>query len=234
MNLVFFAFILLSLVAGIICYLTTNNIIFGVVIFAIYVLFYLLFCHKKIKKYNDLIRRVHSCYFFINSFIISLSVKESIAEGYESGIRIQDKKLHLYTNELNGLNDIEKVTYLKNYFNLAIYKMFLNILEVYQDQGGNILAMSDNLIRETTRVEKTLNESNQIGFKHLVEFILLWLLSFVILLFMKFGIQEFYNRMLENPIFGPLILVFFIICLASIYLFIISFTNLSIKEDKML
>ncbi len=109
--------------------------------------------------------------------------------------------------------------------------MFLNILEIYQDQGGNILTMSDNLIRECTRVEKTLIESNNLGIKHLIEFIVLWSLSFGVLLFLKFGIGDFYDKMLLNPIFPPLILLFFFIFLISIHFFLKSFTNLSVKEE---
>ena len=168
---------------------------------------------------------------FINSFLITLSVKESISDAYESGLRIQDSQLHLFANELNELSDDEKVKYLKNYFKLAIYKMFLNVFEIYQDQGGNILSMSENLIRETTRTEKVVNESSNLGIKHLIEFIVLWSLSFAVLLFMKFGIGEFYNKMLQNPIFAPLIFVFFLLCLVSIHLFLKNFMNLSIKED---
>ncbi len=224
-------FLILSIVVGIMCYLTTSNLYFALGIFLIFILYFFLFQYKKFKKYFSIVRRVHSCYFFVNSFIVSMSVKESYEEAYNSGIRINDSKLQFYCNELNDLSDYEKVKYLRNYFKLAIYKMFLNILEIYQEQGGNILTMSDNLIRECTRTEKTLIESYNLGIKHIIEFIILWALSFGVLLFLKFGIGDFYDKMLQNPIFPPLILVFFFIFLISIHLFFKTFTNLTIKED---
>lgn len=224
-------FVILSLVTGVVCFLTTSNLYFAIGILLIFILYFFIFQYKKFNKYYSLVRRVHSCYFFINSFVVTLSVKESYEEGYKSGLRVQDAKLHLYANELSELNDYEKVKYLRNYFQLAIYKMFLNVLEIYQDQGGNILNMSDNLIRECTRTEKTLVDSYNLGIKHLIEFIILWSLSFGVLLFLKFGIGDFYEKMLDNPIFAPLILVFFIIFLLSIHFFLKSFTNLSVKED---
>lgn len=225
------SFIAISTLIAVICFLTTSNIFYAVAIFLVFTAYFFIYLFKKLKKYNLLIKRVHSCYFFINSFLITLSVKESISDAYESGLRIQDSQLHLFANELNELSDDEKVKYLKNYFKLAIYKMFLNVFEIYQDQGGNILSMSENLIRETTRTEKVVNESSNLGIKHLIEFIVLWSLSFAVLLFMKFGIGEFYNKMLQNPIFAPLIFVFFLLCLVSIHLFLKNFMNLSIKED---
>ncbi|MBQ0008846.1 MAG: hypothetical protein KBS97_00990 [Firmicutes bacterium] len=226
------SYLITTLVVAVFCYLTTSNIFFGIAVIVIYSAYYFLYLYKRIKNYNSLVKRVHSCYFFINSFLITLSVKESFAEAYESGLRVQDSQLHLFTNELNELSDYDKVKYLKNYFKLAIYKMFLNVLEIYQDQGGNILTMSDNLMRECTRTEKTLTDSSNLGVKHLIEFIILWALSFAILLFMKFGIREFYDKMLKNPIFSPLIFIFFLLCLLSVHLFIKNFMDLSIKEDK--
>ena len=224
-------FVILSLAVGVVCFLTTNNVYFGIGIFAIFALYFFLFQYKRFAKYFSLVRRVHSCYFFINTFVVTMSVKESYEDAYQSALRLKDSKLQMYADELMELSSYEKVKYLRNYFQLAMYKMFLNILEIYQDQGGNILTMTDNLIRECTRTEKTLLESYNLGIKHLIEFIILWALSFGVLLFLKFGIGDFYDRMLENPIFAPLILVFFLIFLASTHLFLKSFTNLTVKED---
>lgn len=225
-------FFIVSILISFICFVATSNLYFAIAVFVIYEGYYFIYLFKKFKYYRSLVNRVHTCYFFINSFLITLSVKESYFEAYQSGLRIEDPQLHLFANELNELSDIEKVNYLKNYFKLAIYKMFLNTLEIYQDQGGNILAISENLMRECVRIEKTLNESSNLGIKHLIEFIVLWALSFAVLLFMKFGIGEFYNRMLSYSIFTSMIFGFFLLCLLSLHLFIKNFINLSIKEDK--
>lgn len=193
---------------------------------------YFLLIRKDFKRYFSLIDRVHSSYHFINSFIITLSVKDSFEDAYQNAIRLRNPILNAETNELNDLIPLDRVRYLKDYFNLAIYKMFLNVVDLYIDQGGNILNMSENLIRECTRAEKTLSETLSIGYKHLSEFITLWVLSFGILIFIKFSINDFYMQMLKNPIISPLIMVFFLICIVSINLFIKGFTNLTIKEDN--
>ena len=164
-------FTFISLAVAVLCFITTSNIYFSLAIFAIYIAYYFLIQYKRIKKYKSLVNRVHSCCFFINSFLITMSVKESFEDGYFSGLRVKNPELIMFTNELNELAYSERVIYLKNYFKLAIYKMFLNVLDIYQDQGGNILTMSDNLIRECSRTEKTLNDSSSLGIKHLVEFI---------------------------------------------------------------
>lgn len=223
-------FIILGIFLGILCYFSIINIIFSMVIFVIFVADYFIFMRKKFIHYFSLIERVHTSYHFINSFVISLSVKDSLEDAYQNGIRINNARLNAETKELNEMPAIERVRYLYGYFNLSIYKVFLNVLDLYQDQGGNILNMADNLLRECTRTEKTLNETLSIGYKHLTEFLILWLMSFAILLFMRFSIKEFYLMMLKNALVAPLIFIFFIICVASINLFVNSFTNLTIKE----
>ena len=129
------------------------------------------------------------------------------------------------------MNIIERIRFLRSYFNLAIYKMFINIIELHQEQGGSILNISDSLIRECTRVEKTLSESNSIGKRHLVEFIILWLLSFLIMVFLRFALSSFYSMMIKSNIMLILISGFYLIFLASLHLFLAKFADISIKED---
>ena len=223
-------FIFLAIFLGILCYISTKNLVFSIIILVIFVADYFLLMRKKFTHYFSLIERVHTSYHFINSFVISLSVKDSLEDAYQNGIRINNARLNAETKELNEMAVLDRVRYLYGYFNLSIYKVFLNVLDLYQDQGGNILNMADNLLRECTRTEKTLSDTISIGYKHLTEFLILWLMSFAILLFMRFSIEEFYMMMLKSPFVTPLIFVFFIICIGSINLFVNSFTNLTIKE----
>ena len=225
-------FIFIGFFLGFLCYISTINYIYSAVLVVIFIVDYFVLMRKKITHYFDLIERVHTSYHFINSFIITLSVKDSFEDAYQNGIRINNARLNAETKELTEMPTIERVRYLQGYFKLSIYKMFLNVLDLYQDQGGNILSMSDNLLRECTRTEKTLNDTLSLGYKHLIEFIILWLLSLVILLFMRFSIEQFYVLMLKNVFIVPMIFGFFLLCIGSINLFINSFTGLTVKEEQ--
>ena len=225
-------FILLGFLLGTVCYLSTNSYIFSVLTFLILEVDYFVLMRKKFINCYSLIERVHTSYHFINSFIVSMSVKDSLEDAYLNGTRINNARLNAETKELTEMPVIDRVRYLKGYFNLSIYKMFLNVLDLYQDQGGNILNMSDNLIRECTRTEKVLSDTLAIGYKHLSEFIILWIMSFGILLFMRFSLVEFYQSMLNTPLIIYMLFVFFLICIASINLFVNAFTNLTIKEEQ--
>lgn len=184
-------------------------------------------------NYHDKQQRIHACYHFINSFIISMSVKESVEDAYQAGIRSPNKELNEITNELTQMNAYDRIIYLRDYFNLGVYKMFINVLDLYQDQGGNILSMSEELISESTRIENVLTQSTSISSKYLGEILLLWILSFGILVFLRFSIAQFYDQMKTVPVFLVFISLFFVILLFSIHLFITRFTTIQVKEDRM-
>lgn len=233
MSKVDISFIFLSVAIGVVAYFTSLNLYIAVAIFIIYLIYYFIFLRKKIKKYLIKINQIHCCYHFINSFIITLSVKESVDDAYDSGTRLTDKNFNEEVNGLASMPVYDRIVYLRKYFNLAVYKMFINVLDLYQDQGGNILNLSDSLMRETTRTEKSLADSKNIGEKRLLEFIVLWGLSLAILLFLRFGIAEFYVQMISSQLFVILICVFYFLILISIQLFVNNFVILSIKEDNV-
>ena len=224
-------FIISSLVVAFTSYIATTSMYIPIGIFVIYILYYFILIRKRIKRYLSKVEIVHACYHFINSFIITMSVKESLDEAYQNGLRVAPKSLLVETNAIENMTIIERINFLRSYFNLAIYKMFINIIALHQEQGGNILIISDSLIRECTRVEKTLSESTSIGNRHLVEFFVLWLLSFFILIFLRFAIAQFYNQMINSNLMIGLICGFYLIFLISVHLFLLKFTSISIKED---
>lgn len=225
-------YVAISLVIAVTSFLATNIIFIPIGIFLVYLLYYFVLVRKRIKRYLLKVETIHACYHFINSFIITLSVKDSLDEAYQNGLRLAPASLSAETNEIENMTVVERLKFLRQYFNLAIYKMFLNIIDLYLDQGGSILNISDSLIRECTRVEKDLNESSSISNRHLVEFAILWLLSFFIMIFLRFALANFYMQMLNNPLIIVLICGFYLIFLLAAHLFIYQYTSLTIKEDS--
>lgn len=228
-----FIYILMVLVIAAVSYITSLNIYIPIVVLVTYLFYYFLFGRKILQKRNQLLRRVHDCYHFINAFIISMSVKESLEDAYQSGIRFEDKELNEITNELENMKVSDRILYLREFFNLAVFKMFINVLNLYQDQGGNILNMSDELISESTRIEKSVSESISTSNHYLGQFILLWVMSIGILIFIRFSIDSFYQTMLKSSLFVGFLLVFFLVILFSIHLFIARYSKIIVKEDKV-
>lgn len=226
-------FVLLTLMLAMVAYLTSFDIYIPIFVVASYLLYYFVLGRRYLIKKDRLTRRIHACYHFINAFIISMSVKESVEDAYQSGIRYEDKELNEITENLENLKVSDRITYLREFFNLAVFKMFINVLSLYQDQGGNILNMSDELISESTRIEKSLSESLIESNRYLGQFLLLWIMSVSVLLFIRFSISSFYVSMSKSSIFVGFLLVFFILILFSIHLFIVRFSSIVVKEDQV-
>lgn len=228
---VFYIFITLAL--AVVAYFTSLNIYIPIFVLLSFLLYYLLVGRKLLNKREQIVRRIHACYHFINAFIISMSVKESLEDAYQSGVRYEDKELNEVTAQLENLKVSDRISYLREFFNLAVFKMFMNVLNLYQDQGGNILSMSDELISESTRIEKSVTESLSESNRYLGQFLLLWVMSVTVLIFIRFSISSFYVSMAKTPLFSGFLLVFFSLILFSIHLFITRFSSIVVKEDNV-
>lgn len=226
-------FFFITLVVAAIAYVSSLNFYIPIFVVISYMFYYFLLGRKHLVKKQQLTNRIHACYHFINAFIISMSVKESLEDAYQSGIRFEDKELNELTPELEKLKVSDRILYLREFFNLAVFKMFINVLNLYQDQGGNILNMSDELISESTRIEKSVTESLAESNRYLGQFLLLWIMSSSVLLFIRFSINSFYLTMVQSPIFVGFLLVFFILILLSIHLFIVRYSSIIVKEDQI-
>ena len=226
-------FILISLTLAAVAYFASLDIYVPILVLVLFVFYYFLFGRKYLVKKEQTTRRIHACYHFINAFIISMSVKESLEDAYQSGIRFEDKDLNEVTAEIENMKVSDRISYLREFFNLAVFKMFMNVLDLYQDQGGNILSMSDDLISETTRIEKSVSESIAESNRYLGQFLLLWIMAIAVLLFIRFSISSFYLTMVRSKVFVGFLLVFFVEILFSIHLFIVRYSSISIKEDQV-
>ena len=226
-------FVLLTFMLAVVAYFASLDIYLPIFVLLSYLLYYFVIGRKFIVKKDRLTKLIHACYHFINAFIISMSVKESLEDAYQSGIRFEDKELNEITENLENLKVSDRILYLREFFNLAVFKMFINVLNLYQDQGGNILSMSDDLISEATRIEKSVSESLAESNRYLGQFLLLWIMSTSVLLFIRFSISSFYLTMSKSPVFVGFLLVFFVLILFSIHLFIVRYSSIVVKEDTV-
>ena len=62
-------------------------------------------------------------------------------------------------------------------FTFDIYKLFLNIIALYEEQGGNILQMAALLTEKSRYQEQYLNNTVGVAKRKIIEFSTLWLFS---------------------------------------------------------
>lgn len=226
------AAITISAVITLIGYLTSNNLIIAGALLVVYLLYYFLLARKRIKNYIESVSRVHVCYQFINSFLITLSIKESLDDAFDSGCKHANENMQTVLDEIKEMTTNEKITYLKKYFKVGFYHMFVNVVNIYAEQGGNVLKIGESLMNESNRIEETMNQISSDSKKKLSEFAILWALAIVVVLFMRFSLSSFYFKMLNSIIFVVLLVVFFILILVSFHLLLLKYTKLAINEEK--
>ena len=221
--------IFLSIILGLSSFVASNNFIVGIVILLLCILYFLFFANKMFKKYQTKIKRFHQCYHFINSFITSLSVNASLTSAYDSAVQNISLESFNEIENIDSLKDIDKLEHLGKYFRFNVYSLFLDLIHIYEEQGGDILKMSHYLLNELRLVEEYLSESEIITKKKLIEFIILWILTIGIMVFLRFVLSYFFD-MITKHIFYPIgIGVICLFCLLSIHLAITRITKIEIK-----
>jgi hypothetical protein len=217
--------LILSLAFGAMAYLMSESLIFfGAVAFCFFLgLTFLvrpLFLH-----YAERERKRHEGYRFVNSFIISYSSNQSLEKAYAASSEYSGPEL---TEILKGIESKDipaRLDYLKTYFDNDLYAMFLSLFHLYEEQGGDLLTISKGLLDEITRVEEAGDASNRESLKNLRDFLLLWVFSLAIFLFLRYGLATFYSSLVKSPVYLLTIGVFFGFFLISLVIYAFRFAE---------
>ncbi len=223
----------IAIVILLVAYLTSLNLIIAIATGIIYVAYYFLVAKKMLVNCLNNNKKAHECYNFINTFVITLSVKESLDEAYESATRNADGLFLEFLHGIKDMDSIGKLNYLTKYFHYSSYRMFTKVIALYQEQGGNILKMSESLLSENNRIEQASLDNENESKRKAVEFSILWFLGFLVLVFMRFALNNFYESMLKSIVFMILLVVFFLLVLLSIHIFIIRYSKTIAKQENV-
>lgn len=229
MSTIVIIFVILSLAFSGITFLVAGSIYFALGVLLISLLYFFLLAYPRIKNSGIKKARFHDCYHFINTYIVSLSIKGSIKVAYEDTANTMSESFKKINDSITEMTEEEKLSYLSKIYPFHIYSLFLNIIFLWIEEGGDILKMSTQLINETRNVEDYLIASERMSKKKYVEFSILWIIAIGILIFLKFALKEFYKD-LSNQIFFPIAVSFvFVFVLISIDLLLRVTTSYDLK-----
>lgn len=232
MNLIIIVLVL-SLISSAISFIATNNLIITGIVFVVILIDGLFVLRKKVIKSQNEFLKAEQCFYFINSFLITLSMQNSMRDAYQNALINIKEPLKSEAHKIEHLTVEERLHYLNKYFSFDVYQMFLNILEVYLNQGGDILVMSELLLKEVNRLQQhLLNHSSNI-IQKVVELIILWLITFAIIIFMRFGISQFYHSLLNGQIAILMTISLFTLFLFAMHLAVSRFSNLYFLESTI-
>ena len=229
MNNIILIGLIVSVIFGASSFIASNNYIVGGCCFLITLLYFVIFARQQFRKYQIKILRFRECYHFINNFIVSLSVKGSIPAAYDSTINSMPDSFISSIENIDAFSQKDKLEHLGKYFRFHVFSLFIDLINLYEEQGGNILDMSHYLLEETRQAEEYISASATIGRKRIVEFVILWTLTISIMVFMRFALSQFFDT-ISKQLFYPIgiggIILFAIV---SIHIAISKMCKLKIK-----
>lgn len=224
--------IIVSLILTGIFYLTTQNILLALLVFLISIVFFVLVVHRKAKKNQLKIHRYHQCFQFINSFIISLNVKGSMSAAIESGYETTDDDTKAIIDSIKELNEEEKIMYLCKYFKFDLYRLFVDTINLWNEEGGDILKMSQYLINQVRLKEQYLITCETIHRQKTTEFIVLWSISLAILAILRFALSTFFDRIRVTIFYQVAVTVIVLFVLVSVYILLLKISKLDLEGWK--
>ena len=228
----FLFFLLISIVVCVSVFIALENVLILLGILLLYMAVSLFILMPMLKKHEIKLTRFHECYHFINNFIISLSIKKSISGALETTVNSMPSEFIDQYNSLENMSDNEKLNYLSTYFTFNVYQLFLQILAVWQDEGGDIIAMSKYLTSEIRNNEEYLSKCETLTKRKYFEIGVLWMLCLAILIFLRFALKDFYTKIKGQLVFIISITLLAIFILFSIYLLVRKATSVAITGDN--
>lgn len=229
MNSKLFIFVFISLAVGIVAYIALENIFIPIAVFALYLLSMFFVVIPRLNKYNLVKTRYHECYHFINNFIISLSIKKSISGALETTVGSMNSEFVDMFNGVEARTENDKLEYLSSYFEFYDYSLFLQIIFIWQEEGGDIITMSKYLISNIRHNEEYLTKTETISKRKYVEIGILWTISLSIIVVLRFALNDFYTKVKGQVLYIAAITIILAFALFTIIMLVQKGTSLKLK-----
>jgi len=153
--------IAVSLLNGALAFVVTWNFIIGLAATAIFLFIGLCLIIQLIVGYLEKERKRHESYRFVNGFLITLSVSKSPEEAFQSGLIGGGPELLAIAQSVGDYSVGDRLEYLKSYFLEPYYLLLVSLFALFEEQGGDPLALGQSLLEEATRSEKSDDEKGK-------------------------------------------------------------------------
>lgn len=220
---------IVGIALSLICFISTENLISTALVGALSILYFLVFVRKAITAKDEKVTRFQDCYQFINNFLIALSIKGHISGALASTLESQNEETVDLIKSIDSNDPMEKVIYLKDYFKFDIYLLFVDLISLYNDEGGDIIQMSRYLLNQIREEEEFIVNFERMSKKAIVEFTILWIFALSILVILKFSLDDFFKHIVTNIFYQISVVCILLFTLFSIHLAVKKVSDLKIK-----
>ena len=140
-------------------------------------------------------------YYWMQTLLTTLSIKKTITETFVNVVQQYQLKKEHWISPYMSNDSIHALRNLKQRFTHPLYGLFINTLEFYEVQGGDVLILFDSILQQTRLVESRRTEIQSLTKKYFFQWIFLWVLNLFILLMSKFVLMDLFDVMKTNLIF---------------------------------
>ena len=228
MNFILVGIVISLALAGLI-FITSENIFSAIAVLLLTFCFFVFIVRRQMDKYHEKTRRYHQCYQFINTYLVSLSIKGSMSAARESSYNTADAATKEIIDSIKEFDENEKLSYLCKYFKFDLYRLFLDTVSLWNEQGGDILSMSQHLINQVRLKEEYILFCESVNRSRLFEFIVLWSITLLILVSLRFALSQFFKKICTLPLYQIAVVCLFVFLLVSIYIMVNRITDITLE-----
>lgn len=154
---------------------------------------------------------------FANSLIMQITVtpNASTAINEISNFLNNEEKEILQNEELLVKEKLEAIE--KNY-EFPLYQVFKEIIVLYDTQGGDIIDMSLQLLRQIDDYIKNVEEIYLDNIKKISEVLVLWGFAFGVIIYIKEIMKDYYMQIILNQSFQMVIGIFFMMFIITLFI----------------
>ena len=150
----------------------------------------------------------------------------------QSSYETADSETKEVIDSIKEMNEQEKLSYLKKYFTFDLYHLFLDIVTLWNEQGGDILVMSKHLVNQVRLKEQYVLYCQNVSRSKVIEFVVLWSIALGILASLRFALSQFYHYISKTVVFQSSIVIIFIFVIFSIYVMVKRITQINLEGWK--
>lgn len=220
---------IVSIALFLVCFISTENLISSITVGSVSLLYFVIYVNKVIKSKDEMINRFQSCFQFINNFLIALSIKGHISGALASALESQSEQTVELVNSIESKDPMEKIKYLKEYFKFDVYSLFVDLIVLFNDEGGDVIQMSRYLLNQIREDEEYIINVERMNKKSLIEFSILWIFSLGILAILKFSLDSFFVHVVKNIFYQISVVVVLLFALSSVHIAVRKTSNIKIK-----
>lgn len=152
---------------------------------------------------------------FTNRIIMQLSVTPSVSEAFRQISNISNEEYNDVLQD-DSLLVGEKLDNLEYYFSMPLYQVLKQILLIYEEQGGQILEMSQELLNKCDLEYSNMLEIYSINKQKWSECLIMWVFAILGFIYLRSALISYYLILIRSLIFVAFIEGFILMFIYSL------------------